>query len=151
MTPDPVTIVEDTPLSEIVQLMERRRIKRVPVMRGKKLIGIVSRANLVHALASLAREARPSAAADWAIREQILLELKKQSWAPIASVSVIVRDGVVELWGTIFDDRERNALVVAAENVPGVKEVRDHLAWIDPNSGLLIYQPESNAGRARAS
>ena len=140
MTYSPVTVTEDTPLSDIVQLMERRRIKRVPVMRGNQLMGIVSRANLVRALASLAREAQPPAGSDSSIRDQILALLKKQTWAPIASVDVTVRNGVVDLWGTIFDERERKALIVAAENVNGVKQVNDHLVWVEPVSGLVIEE-----------
>ena len=84
MTLDPVTITEHTPLDEIVELMERHRIKRVPVMRGKQLVGIVSRANLVQALASLTRGMKSNDAADWAINDQILAEFKREMWAPIA-------------------------------------------------------------------
>jgi CBS domain-containing protein len=136
MTHDLLTIIEDTPLPEIVQLMERHRIKRVPVMRGKELVGIVSRANLVRALASLAREVEPTSAEDWAIRDQILDVLSKEAWAPIAAIDVTVREGIVDLWGMIRDERERKALLVAIENVPGVKAVHDHLAWVVPTSAF---------------
>ena len=98
-------------------LMEKRRIKRLPVVRGTEVVGIVSRANLVHALARLAREVKPAAASDRAIRDRIVAELAGQSWAPTAMIDVIVRDGVVELWGAITDERERAAIMVAAENV----------------------------------
>ena len=138
MTRDPVTITESTPLEEIVRLMERRRVKRLPVMRGGQLVGIVSRANLVHALAGVAREIKPTGAADGAIREQILEALAKQTWAPIASINVTVRNGIVDLWGTILDERERNALVVAIENVAGVKGIHDHLVFVEPISGMVI-------------
>jgi len=138
MTRDPVTITESTPLEEIVRLMERHRVKRLPVMRGGQLVGIVSRANLVHALAGVAREIKPTGAADGAIREQILEALAKQTWAPIASINVTVRNGIVDLWGTILDERERNALVVAIENVAGVKGIHDHLVFVEPISGMVI-------------
>ena len=139
MTADPLTITEDAPLDEIVRLMEKRQIKRLPVVREQQVVGIVSRANLVHALASVARDIRPTSAGDQAIRDRILAELATQSWAPVALVDVIVRDGVVELWGMITDERERKAIVVAAENAPGVKAVNDHLTWVDAISGMVLY------------
>jgi CBS domain-containing protein len=151
MTPDPYTITEDAPLEQIVQLMEKHRIKRVPVVDDGKLIGLVSRANLLHALASLAREAKPPAGNDSTIREQILSDLTKQSWAPTGLINVVVRNGVVELWGAIMDDRERQALIVVAENVPGVKDVRDHLVWIEPMSGMVAPLEDADATQAKAS
>ncbi|AMN38518.1 CBS domain-containing protein [Rhodoplanes sp. Z2-YC6860] len=138
MTPDPVTVMENTPLEEVVSLMEKRRIKRVPVMKDDKVVGIISRANLLYALASLAREAKPTSLDDRAIRERLFAELQGQSWAPTGSLDIIVRGGVVELWGTIMDERERQATIVAAENIPGVKRVDDHLAWIEPMTGMVV-------------
>ncbi|MBI4275502.1 MAG: CBS domain-containing protein, partial [Rhizobiales bacterium] len=92
MTRKPATANEDTPLEDIVQLMEKLRIKRLPVMRGKQLVGIISRANLLHALASVAKQARATAAADETIRNQLLAELGKQPWAPIGLINIVVRD-----------------------------------------------------------
>ncbi|HXW23953.1 MAG TPA: CBS domain-containing protein, partial [Xanthobacteraceae bacterium] len=80
MSPEPIAISEDTPLEEVVRVMEQRRIKRLPVMRGSKVVGIVSRANLLHALASVAREAAPAAKDDQVIRERVLAEIAKQPW-----------------------------------------------------------------------
>jgi CBS domain-containing protein len=151
MTPDPVTVTEDAPLEEVVGLMEKRQIKRLPVMRGQEVVGVVSRANLLHALASVAREARPDEQSDAAIRTQLLAELGRQPWAPVALINPIVRDGVVELWGTITDERERRALVVAAENVPGVKAVRDRLAWVDATSGMVIYRSDEPPADVKVS
>jgi CBS domain-containing protein len=150
MTAEPVTVTEETSLDELVHLMEKRQIKRVPVVRGDKLVGIVSRANLVHALASLSRGAKPAVQSDAAIREQLLKDLAQQSWAPVGALDIIVRDGVVELWGAITEERERQALIVAAENVPGVKAVRDHLAWIDTTTGML-FEPPGDAGAPQRS
>ena len=138
MTPDPYTVTEDTPLEDAVRLMEKHRIKRLPVVRGKLLVGIMSRANLLHALASLAPSAPASLATDGVIREHLLKELEQQKWAPIAFLNVVVKDGVVELWGSITDERERQAIVVAAQNTPGVKDVQDHMVWIEPSSGVVI-------------
>jgi CBS domain-containing protein len=148
MTPDPYTIGTNTPLEEVVQLMERHRIKRLPVVEDGKPIGMVSRANLLHALASLAREAKPSAGDDTAIRDRIVAECAKQPWAP--QINPVVRNGVVELWGTIMDERERQAFIVAAENVPGVKAVHDHLVWVEPMSGM-VFLSEENDVAAKAS
>lgn len=144
MTPDPYTVTEETPLADIVQLMERRRIKRVPVVCGRLLVGIVSRANLVRALASLARESDTVATNDAEIRQRVITELRKQVWAPLDLINVVVRDRTVELRGTITEDRARQALIVAAENVAGVKAVRDRLVWVEPVSGTVVL-PEDGA------
>ncbi|MGP0092419.1 MAG: CBS domain-containing protein [Xanthobacteraceae bacterium] len=150
MTPSVTTAAEDTPLEQIVELMERHQIKRVPVMRGREVVGIVTRANLLRALAGLAREVPPSATNDAAIRERLLAELGKQPWAPIAQLNILVRNGVVQLWGTIFDERQREAIRVAAENILGVKAVEDHLVWVEPTSGMVIL-PEEEGPQAKAS
>ena len=94
MTPDPTAVNEDTPLEEIVKLMEKRQIKRIPVVRGEQVVGIVTRANLVHAVASASREAQPSVESDDAvIRSLFLAELGKEKWAPIALINPIIRMG----------------------------------------------------------
>jgi CBS domain-containing protein len=141
MTTDPVTVTEETPLEKVVTLMERRRVKRLPVVRGDKVVGIISRANLLHALASVAGETKPASVDDQGIRTRLLAELAKERWAPTAMIDVTVRGGVVELWGTVTNERQRQALIVAAENIPGVKQVNDHLAWIEPMSGMLFEPP----------
>ena len=138
MTTDVQTVDEVTPLEDIVELMERRRIKRVPVVCGGQMVGIVTRSNLMHAMVSLARVAQPAAKDDATIRERLLAEMQKERWAPVATTNVVVHDGVVELWGVIVDERQREALKVAAENIPGVKAVKDHLVWVEPTSGLTI-------------
>ena len=130
MSPNPRTIREDQTIEAVVETMERHHVKRQPVTRGGRMVGIISRANLKHALASLSRDVAAPAAGDSAIRDQILAASGKQDWAP--HVNVIVKNGIAELHGIIIDDRERQALIVATENVPGVKQVRDHLAWVVP-------------------
>ncbi|HET9717412.1 MAG TPA: CBS domain-containing protein [Pseudolabrys sp.] len=138
MTTDVATVEEDAHLDTVVELMERRRIKRLPVMRAGKVVGIVTRTNLVHAMISMARTAPHDAVDDAAIREQVLSIIQQQKWAPAAMVNVVVLNGIVELWGTIVDERQRAALKVAAETVSGVREVKDHLVWIEPTTGLVI-------------
>jgi CBS domain-containing protein len=142
MTREPVAIAENTPTTEIVRLMEKHRVKRLPVVRDGKPVGIVSRANLLHLFAGALADVKPVAASDAAIREHILAEMKTQSWAPTGSTNIIVRDGVVQLWGTIFDERERQALKVLAEGAPGAKGVEDHLIWLEPMSGLYLEPPK---------
>jgi osmotically-inducible protein OsmY len=75
---------------------------------------------------------------DAAIREQLLAVMYREQWAPAAMTNIIVSDGVVEIWGVIVDERQREALKVAAENIPGVKAVKDHLVWIEPTTGMTI-------------
>ena len=142
MTTDVRTVVEDTPLEEIVHLMERHRVKRLPVVRGDAVVGIVSRANLMRALARLALSAQPVAAGDAEIRERLLAELNKQAWAPVGLIDVVVKDGVVKLSGALTDERERAAIRVAAENIAGVTGVDDHLIWIDPITGVIAQPPK---------
>lgn len=147
MTTKVHTVGEDTPLEKIVELMEERRIKRVPVLRKGKVVGIVTRSNLMHAMVALARIEPKAAASDGVIRQKLLSELKNEKWALASMINVVVRDGVVELWGAIVDDRQREALIVAAENIPGVKGVKDHLAWVEPASGAIIEPNEKFATR----
>jgi CBS domain-containing protein len=142
MTTNVQTATEDTTLEEIVRLMERKRIKRVPILRGKKLVGIISRANLLQALAQIAHEVRPSPPEDAAIRERLLAELKEQRWAPVGTVDVTVRNGVVTLSGVLLDERQREALQVAAQNISGVVKVEDHMVWMDPASGMFMEPPQ---------
>jgi CBS domain-containing protein len=138
MTREVQTVSEDAPLKKIVHLMERHRIKRVPVLRGGQVVGIVTRANLLRAVGGLALEARPATTGDDAIRTRLVTELKKQAWAPLGLVDVAVKDGVVTFTGALTDERQRLALRVAAENIAGVKKVHDHLIWIEPNTGVVI-------------
>jgi CBS domain-containing protein len=142
MTADVHTVAADAPLDAVVQLMERYGIKRVPVLRGRELVGIVTRANLMRALISAAVGAQPATSnGDAAIRERLLNELKKQPWAPLAGIGIAVRDGVVTLSGVITDERQRPALCVAAENIAGVKKVEDRLAWLVPGTGIVGEPP----------
>jgi CBS domain-containing protein len=149
MTPEPVTIGEDAGLDEAVEIMESRRIKRLPVVRGGRVVGIVSRANLLHALVSLAAAVPPAATTDAAIREALLAEFEKLTWAPAVLVDPVVKDGVVQLWGTITEEAQRVALKVCAQNIPGVTAVVSHLTWIEPMSGMAIGEPEEEQRAAR--
>jgi CBS domain-containing protein len=127
MTRDVVTVAESATLAEIADLLESRRIKRVPVLRDGKVVGIVSRSNLLQAFASEARKERDVPTDDRAIRETLVAELRRQKWADPTESNIVVSHGVVHLWGVVFSTVERKALHVAAERIPGVRGVRDHL------------------------
>jgi CBS domain-containing protein len=124
MTTNVVSVEETATLAEIAGTLHRHRIKRVPVVRGGKPIGIVTRGDLLKALATLKAEP-PKSVDDRAIREQLIHELRSQPWAHVLDLRV--ENGVVHLHGTVQTDDERRALRIAAENVPGVKRVEDHL------------------------
>jgi CBS domain-containing protein len=141
MTKSPLTITEDTALQEIVALMEKNNVKRLPVVRGDEMVGIVSRANLLQAVASLARQVPDPTADDDHIRNRVIDALEKNDWCPFG-LSVIVRDGIVHLSGVITEERARQAAVVAAEDVEGVTKVHDHLCWVDTMSGIYLNSPE---------
>ena len=143
MTVDPVTVTEETPLDQIVSSMERHGVKRLPVMRDGKLVGIVSRANLLQAVAGLARDVPDPTADDDHIRDRIAVAIEKNDWSPFG-LNVIVRDGIVHLSGVITEERSRQAAIVAAENVAGVRKVHDHLCWVDTMSGMYVESSEEN-------
>jgi len=146
MTTDLISVAGDTPLDEVVGLMERRRIKRVPVLDGNILIGVISRADLLSSLLRVLEAQHSEHRGDDDIREQILAELAKAAWVPRDGLSISVRDGIVDLNGVILEEKEREALRVVAENVPGVTAVDDHLVWIEPVSGTVI-EPPPESGR----
>jgi CBS domain-containing protein len=125
MTRDIASVSELATLSEIADLMETRRIKRVPVVHDGKLVGIVSRADLLRVLAS-GGAAVPDDEADLSIRSRILAELRNQKWSSLNESDIVVSDGVVHFWGVVGSEEERRALRVAAENTPGVRGVEDH-------------------------
>jgi len=128
MTRDVISVSDTIPLADIAILLEANRIKRVPVVRDGKLVGIVSRANLVRALAMTVNELPSNAKVDdRTIRDKLLAELKAQKWAEVSPANVTVKDGVVHLWSSYLSEREKRALVVAAETTPGVRRVEDHM------------------------
>lgn len=137
MTRDVETIEESAELSEAVDKMMRRRIKRLAVLRGEKAVGVISRSDLLKGLLAATARAKGSHP-DAEIKAAILAELDKLDWVPRASVRVEVADGVVTFNGAVTDEQLRDALKVIAENTPGCAAVHDHMAWIEPNSGVVI-------------
>ena len=126
MTRKVITATPDTPLYEIATLLEKKRIKRVPIVKDGQLVGIVTRANLVQAVASI-RQSLDIPVSDTTIRKTLVAHLKAQPWAHTSLINVTVADGVVDLWGMINSTVERNALRIAAESVRGVRAVNDNL------------------------
>jgi CBS domain-containing protein len=143
MTPDPITVTENTPLDKIVLLMERHGIKRLPVIRDDRLVGIVTRTNLLQAVAGLARDVPDPTADDDHIRNHIITSIENADWAPFG-LRVVVSQGVVHLSGIITNEKCREAAIVAAENVSGVKRVHDHLCWVDAMSGMYLNSQEDD-------
>ena len=137
MTTAVVTVGAEAPLSDVVRLMEEHAIRRLPVVEDGRVVGIVSRADLVAALAACLEEGRVPAS-DEAIRHAILTEMKRQPWCPVSTVSVAVKDGVVDLSGIVYDERQRRALRVLAGNIEGVSCVHDALTWANPLTGAAI-------------
>lgn len=127
MTHNVVTVTEDTSIAEVARLMEHHHINRVPVLSNGTPVGIVSRSNLLHAFIVLSKPSASAPVSDATILEKITAELAKQPWMEPSSVNVLVSNGIVGLEGTVLNPRQRMAVRVAAENVLGVREVRDRL------------------------
>jgi CBS domain-containing protein len=125
MTKDVVCVTPETPVAQIALLFERRHVKRVPVLEGVQLVGIVSRSDLVRALAAKAGM-KAGNTGDAAIHKRLSAELERRSWWRSLTSNVVVTDGIVHYFGTIDSEDERQAARVAAENVPGVRGVHDH-------------------------
>ena len=141
MTRKVITVREETSLADIVALMEKHDIKRVPVMRGKSTIGIVTRSNLLQAMASLAHEIPDPTADDEHICQRVTRAVDATDWRPIG-FRVTCRRGIVQLHGLITTDEARRATIIAAENTNGVKQVHDHLCLVDTYSGYYVESPE---------
>ena len=126
MTRDVLSATPDTPLQEIATLMEKKAIKRLPILSNGQLVGIVSRANLVQAIATTGAKLEIPLS-DSVIREKILAHFKTLHWAHTSLINPIVTDGIVNLWGVIDSSVARTAVRVATETIPGVRAVNDHM------------------------
>ncbi|MBR9906322.1 MAG: CBS domain-containing protein [Gammaproteobacteria bacterium] len=137
MTPNPMTVEENTPLHTIARMLEKHHIKRVPVLRDGKLVGIVSRANLLQGIANAAVAPTQSPTDDRQIREAILNEVENNTGVQVEGISVIVDGGAVEVWGLVESLEQKQAVTVAAENVPGVTQVENHLGMMPRGVGYM--------------
>jgi len=140
------SVSEQATVRDAVDVMERYKVKRLPVLRDLDLVGIVTRRDIVKALAGmLAPTYEEPATSDKEIRLKIEGELKAQSLAPAASVTVTVEDRVVHLRGAVFNETQRQAIHAMAKHTLGVKEVHDHMIWVAPISGTVLPSPEDSA------
>ena len=135
------TVSRDASLGEIVELMEKNNIKRVPVVDEDRLVGIVTRSNLMQAVSVIADTVPGPTGNDDQIRDKIFKAFEENDWATVG-LGIIVKYGIVHLSGVITDERSRQASIVAAENVQGVKRVHDHLCWVGPMSGMYLNSSE---------
>jgi CBS domain-containing protein len=135
MTTHVITASPETSLPEIATLLETNRIKRVPIVKNGKLVGIVSRANLLQALVSTRNKKPEVDVRDSEIRKKVLARLNAEAWRP-SMLNVTVHEGTVDLWGLINSDEERKAARIAVEVVPGVQGINDYMLIPPPTSGM---------------
>jgi len=121
MTRRVISVAEETPIEDIAEILEKNRIKRVPVVRDGKLVGIVSRANLLHGL--VARRTRKAADADDRTIRKAIMTALRETGARTELIDVVVNQGVVTLWGSVESETEADAIRVAAESTEGVQSV----------------------------
>jgi CBS domain-containing protein len=148
MTPDPFCIDIDASLDAVVKSMEQHKVHRLPVVSNGRMVGIVSRTDLLRALI-LSDDAQASPQepiADSRIEKMILAAIEAQQWSTPDAIRAKVENGQVTLSGTIFDERERKAIIITAENVAGVTKVIDQMIWIDPTSGIYAGPPGAESG-----
>lgn len=127
MTRPVISVQPDTPLGDIASLLEKHRIKRVPVASNGKIVGIVSRANLIQALVNLNRAKTEASVDDLTLHGNILEQLRSKPWVDPSTISILVNNGSVELWGIVDSETEKNAIRVAVEVMPGVRQVANKL------------------------
>ncbi len=135
MTRNPVSVTEGTPLEDVVELMEKKRIKLLPVIRDEEVVGVVSRSDLLRAVGASLKPSAAGAGGDDAMLARLHTELDQQPWYCARDVSLSVKGGVVTLGGIVRDERMRAALRVAAQNIPGASGIEDAIVVLDPNSG----------------
>jgi len=136
MTRSVVTAAPDTPLCDIATLLERNRIKRVPIVQNGQVVGIVSRANLLQALASVSKDVAAANGDDSQIRDQVFSRLNAELWRP-SMLNVTVHSGTVDLWGCVTSNDEKKAARIVVEGIPGVKAINDHLTIPPPETAIV--------------
>lgn len=155
MTTSVITADENDSLSELAGLLEERRIKRVPIIHNGRITGIVSRANLLHALASLPEgtlqvpeptepaSKEPHGPDTHSIRASILNKIHNEIGVG-QTINVIVSNGTVDLWGGVETEAERQAVRAAAQNTPNVVAVKDHITVLPPALRHLLGADRSD-------
>jgi len=138
MTKPVVTVQEDDTLGHVADMMAKHKVKRVPVLRGDIVVGIVSRANLLQALLSRDPQAAASHPSDEQIRREVETVVGKQPWTSPWPTNILVNGGVVHLWGFVASQAASDAYRVAAENVTGVRKVKNHLRRMPAYVGMGV-------------
>ncbi len=152
MSGNVATVEPNASLGEAAALMEKRRVKRLPVVEDERVVGILSRSDFMRTLAEIVRpNADEQPASDEDIKQCIVAELHAQPWAPVASIDVAVKDGVVSFHGVLTDERQRHAIRAVAENVQGVRKIHDHMVWTDPFTATVIPSPEDEENEQTAA
>jgi CBS domain-containing protein len=123
MTRMVISVSESASLAEVADALDTHRIRQVPVVTDGRLAGMISRADLVRALAEVSIAAPAARPDSGALQKAIWDQIKAQSWLQTSYVNLAVKDGVVELWGAVDSDDQRRALRILVEGVPGVKRV----------------------------
>ena len=136
MSRNPVSVTEGIPLQDVVDLMEKKRIKRLPVLRDDEIVGIVSRSDLLRAVGSLLRSLNAEAGSDTAMLGRLRAELKQQPWFAARDVSLSVKGSVITLVGTVRDERMHAAILVAAQNISGSAGIEDSIVVMNPGDAL---------------
>jgi CBS-domain-containing membrane protein len=136
MSTDPLTVSENTPLEKVARLLEQEHIKRVPVVRGGRMVGIVSRADLLHALAAGAKWPAPRAKAAHPTRKEVMRSIRETGLS-LGLTNVVLEGSVVHLWGSVQSETQREAIALAARRSPGVKGVKNHLSVMAAASSTL--------------
>lgn len=122
------SVTEEATLDQIADLLEKRRIKRLPVVRDGKLVGIITRGDIVRIMArARAGEGEPPHRSDADLHADIDDRLRAQRWLPAALINVTVHDGHVEIWGRLGTEDQRRALTVLIEEIAGVRGVSNHV------------------------
>jgi CBS-domain-containing membrane protein len=136
MTRDVVTASPDTPVTDIAATLEKNHIKRLPILEDGRLVGIVSRANLVQALAGMHKAiAAEKPLTDVELRQTLMSRLKSEPWAKTSLINVTVDTGAVDVWGIVDSEAEKQALRVAIEVTPGVRSVTNNVV-VRPTSAV---------------
>ena len=135
MTRDVVTAKPTTPLRDVAALLERHHIKRVPILSSGKVVGIISRANLIQALASLRKEIEPKTVADSMIRKKVMARFRSERWSKHAVLNATVQDGIVKLWGIVDSEIEKEAARVTAESITGVRAIENNVLVLPAGNG----------------
>ena len=150
MTPELCAVQETTPAVEAGRLIKARGIKRLPVLHGGKLIGIINRADLVHVLGDgVDNEHGAATSQDLAIRAAVYATLHRLKWAPSPLIDVMVEAGRVELHGTLLREHERKTLCSAVETIPGVNHCTDHLIVAESMNDMLPQLPDAMVRRQK--